>query len=185
MLHCVINRKFLIDHAKLNVLTKRFNLFDHIFSIVNSEMENKANIMLTKPGRPKLVFSALIPVMVVLIDSIYTHGKKQATINPIAAITPICFEYFISETKKWITLSNPFWGPERIRTAVEAFAELCLSHSATGPFFRDCEFKAKHLIAKLKCWIKVSFYCFLNWFVNQNRPYCFGQFISNRFIRKW
>ena len=76
--------------------------------MAHNEIENKANIMLIKPGRPKLVFCALIPVMVVLMDSIYTHGKKQATINPIAAITPICFEYFISETKKWITLSNPF-----------------------------------------------------------------------------
>lgn len=95
MLHCVINRKFLIDHAKLNVLTKRFTLFDHIFCIVNSEMENSANRMLTIPGRPKLVFSALIPVIVVLMDSIYTHGKKQAIINPIAAKRPICFEYFM------------------------------------------------------------------------------------------
>ena len=34
-------------------------------------------------------------------------------------------------------LDNPCHsgGPERIRTAVEAFAELCLSHSATGPYF--------------------------------------------------
>ena len=72
--------------------------------MAHNEIENKANIMLIKPGRPKLVFCALIPVMVVLMDSIYTQGKKQATINPIEAITPICFEYFISETKKWITL---------------------------------------------------------------------------------
>ena len=63
--------------------------------------------------------------------------------NASVAMMPMSCEYFI---KKKGLLSNPFGGPDQIRTGVEAFAELCL---ATRPQDQiGCENKAIALNTK-------------------------------------
>jgi hypothetical protein len=68
---------------------KRLVRFAQIAGTRNSIKDRIEKKICRIPGLPKLVRSALKPVIVVLIDSIYTQGRKQLAIIPNAAITPI------------------------------------------------------------------------------------------------
>ncbi len=60
-----------------------------------------------------------------LISAWYVHGIKQDASKMTRASRLIHFEYLVIKKSEGV-LPSP-GGPERIRTAVEAFAELCLA----------------------------------------------------------
>jgi uridine phosphorylase len=83
------------------------------------------------PGLPYIFFSEKNPVNVLLISAWYVHGTKQVTINNMQAARPIHLLYFIFKNVKtykgFKLYRSVLRGPDRIRTDVEAFAELCLA----------------------------------------------------------
>ncbi len=63
--HCVINKKLRTDHARLKMLIKIFIRLAHICGIINKATATMHKMIFIKPGRPKFVLSALMPVTVV------------------------------------------------------------------------------------------------------------------------
>lgn len=70
-------KKLRIVHAIFNAAMKTFNLFAHNLGIINNKKEIPAKKIFISAGLPKFVPSVCIPVIVLLIDSIYTQGTKE------------------------------------------------------------------------------------------------------------